>query len=356
MYLQGHPDSEFVQQLLSGLRHGFDTGVQELPKQSFECKNLRSAEADTDFVSSALLQEVAKGYMIGPFEVPLFPSYRVSPIGVAEGKYSGKKRLIVDLSAPHDHHEHSSINDLINKADYSLSYVTIDDAISLIKKLGPNACMCKTDISDAFKLIPIKPSLWHLYGVKWESKYYFSCRLVFGSRSSPQIFDRLSRALCWIATNKFNITHIIHLLDDFLTVDSPHDMPDRTMALLTMMFNTLCIPIATHKTFGPSTVLEFLGTILDSERLEARLPSNKLERLTSILREFCVRSSCTKQELLSVLGHLCYACRVVVPGRSFISYLIQLSTTVYGLFDRVYISTSCRADLHMWLHFLESWN
>ena len=31
-----------------------------------------------------------------------FPVYRVNPIGVAEGKYSNKKRLIVDLSAAHD--------------------------------------------------------------------------------------------------------------------------------------------------------------------------------------------------------------------------------------------------------------
>jgi hypothetical protein len=47
--------------------------------------------------------------------------YRVSPIGIVEGKYSGKKRLIVDLSSPHDSEEHSSINNLIDKEQCSLT-------------------------------------------------------------------------------------------------------------------------------------------------------------------------------------------------------------------------------------------
>jgi hypothetical protein len=49
---------------------------------------------------------VEKGYQKGAFEKPPFDMYRVSPIGIVEGKYSGKKRLIVDLSSPHDGEEH----------------------------------------------------------------------------------------------------------------------------------------------------------------------------------------------------------------------------------------------------------
>ena len=39
----------------------------------------------------------------------------------------------MDISAPHENEHHPSLNELI-KEDYSLSYVTIDNAISLIKK------------------------------------------------------------------------------------------------------------------------------------------------------------------------------------------------------------------------------
>lgn len=62
--------------------------------------------------------------------------YTVNPIGVAECKYSLKKRLIVTLSAPYYEDQHASLNSLIDKSEYFLSYVRIDHAIDLVKKLG----------------------------------------------------------------------------------------------------------------------------------------------------------------------------------------------------------------------------
>ena len=55
------------------------------------------------------------------------------------------------------------------------------------------------------------------------------------------------------------------------------------MALLLMLFKTLNIPVAPHKTVGPSTCLEYLGIILDSTALEACLPVNKVQRINIIL-------------------------------------------------------------------------
>jgi 3-dehydroquinate dehydratase len=52
---------------------------------------------------------------------------------------------------------HSSINDLINKEDYSLTYVKLDDAIKIVKSLGIKASLSKCDVSDAFKNISLNP-------------------------------------------------------------------------------------------------------------------------------------------------------------------------------------------------------
>ena len=128
---------------------------------------------------------------------------------------SKKKRLIVDLSAPYESSDVISMNDLIDKESNSLTYVTIDNAIKLIKTAGVGALMCKVDISDAFKLVPLKPETWNMFGIKWKGLYYFYQRLVFGYRSSPKIFDQLSIAICWIAKHKYKIENVIHLLDDF---------------------------------------------------------------------------------------------------------------------------------------------
>ena len=138
------------------------------------------------------------------------------------------------------------------------------------------------------------------------------------------------------------------------------------MALITLLFKKLQIPIAPNKTVGPTTCLEYLGIILDTEAMEARLPLVKVQRIQGILQEFSVKKSCTKRELLSLLGHLNFASRgvrpgrtfvsyliklsttVVRPGRTFVSYLIKLSTTVTELHHHVRITAEVRLDLDMW--------
>ncbi|CAG2204562.1 unnamed protein product [Mytilus edulis] len=138
-----------------------------------ECRNSLSARTQPDVVSELIEKEVFKGFLYGPFKDPPFQKYRVSPIGIAEGKYSGKKRLILDLSSPHNDDKHLSINDLIDKQDCSMSYVRIDDAIDVILKFGRNSWLCKFDISDAFKNCPIIPSQWPLFCIKWEKCIIF---------------------------------------------------------------------------------------------------------------------------------------------------------------------------------------
>ncbi|KAK6185677.1 hypothetical protein SNE40_007858 [Patella caerulea] len=113
--LEKHPDREFVSYLTNGLREGFNTGLNEVPKCSFECRNSLSAREQPDVVTALIEKEVNKGFLQGPFNSLPFAVYRVNAIGIAEGKYSKKKRLIVDLSSPHDNDDHTSIDNLINK-------------------------------------------------------------------------------------------------------------------------------------------------------------------------------------------------------------------------------------------------
>ncbi|XP_069134328.1 uncharacterized protein [Argopecten irradians] len=320
-----------------------------------ECKNLQSVIRDPVTVE-LINSEIQKGFLCGPFKKLPFEQYRVSPIGVAYGKYSGKPRLIVDLSSPHDNDSHPSVNDLINKEEYSLCYIRIDDAIAIIQKLGKDTTICKTDISDAFKLIPIHPSQWHLYCVQWNGLYYYYYKLAFGCRSSPKIFDTLSTAVCWIAINNYGISYILHLLDDFITFEEPGKDGHKNMTILFHIFESLRIPMALHKTCGPSTVVEYLGIVLDSHNMEARLPDDKLRRDTDILTSFQDRPSCTKRDLLQLLGHLNFASKVIIPGRSFVSHIIKLSTTVKALHHHVKLNHEFREDVNMWLIFLKHWN
>lgn len=344
-----------MEYLCSSLEHGFDTLVADHNLPTFECKNSLSARQNPSTVDELLQTELDKGYVKGPFPQPPFNSYRVSPLGIATHKYSGKKRLIFDLSSPHNKAD-PSVNDLINKEQCSLSYVKIDDAIQLIQQFGIGSLMCKTDMTDAFKQIPIRPNQWHLFCFKWKTNYYHYVRLPFGCRSSPKLFDTLSSAICWIAKNNYGIHNILHLLDDFLTIDTPEACGERTMALLCTIFHRLNLPLSAKKTVGPTSELEYLGIILDTINMQARLPLEKIDRITSCIRSILLRKSCTRKELEQLLGHLNFASRVILPGRSFVSYLYKLMSSVKEGYHYIHLNKECKADLYMWLEFLSSWN
>ena len=226
-----------------------------------------------------------------------------------------------------------------------MKYVKIDDAIHKSQEYGKGSILCKADLTDAFKQLPILPAQYYIFCFKFEGMYYYFTQLTFGCRSSPNFFDHLSQAICWIATDNYHIDCIFHLLDDFLTIDQPGVCGEIwTMALLKWMFKRLNIELSASKTQGPSEVLEYLGIILDSSRMETRLPVEKINRMESLISTLLTSKSCTKRQLLQILGHFNFACSVIHPGRSFLSFLIKLSTTVTHLHYHVKWNAECRSS------------
>ena len=342
--------------LCDSIIEGFDTGIHRPPEQTFKCKNLRSASENSDFVTQAIAEEVTNDFVIGPFDNVIWENSRISPIGVAKGKWSGKLRLILDLSSPHDNEKHPSINSLIEKDSFSLSYTTIDDAVSVITKLGVNSTMCKVDVASAFKILPIKPSQWRYYGFQWQNKIYYFQKLAFGCRSSPFLFTQLSKAISWIATHKYGIQHILYLLDDFLTIDPPGSDSKATMSMLCKLFSDLSIPLNTDKTMGPSRKMVYLGIELCSESMSIALPRDKLIRTRELLQHFINRPKCTKRELLQLLGHLVYGARVISPCRAFLNKLFTAANSVKKLWHRVHLSKDTKSDIRMWLKLMNQWS
>ena len=88
------------------------------------------------------------------------------------------------------------------------------------------------------------------------------------------------------------------------------------MALLTLLFGRLHIPLAQHKCIGPTVCLEYLGIILNSSKIEARLPRDKVQRISQFIEGMLGECHCTKLKLLQLLGHFNLA--------SWVVYLVDL--------------------------------
>ncbi len=179
--------------------------------------------------------------------------------------------------------------------------------------------------------MPIHPNFWHLVGICWDKKFYFAVRLTFGCKSSPKIFHMLSEALCWILQNNHAIPYLIHLLDDFLVI-SPSNFPAaKQLTVVQSAFSKLGVPLSPEKTEGPSTSLEFLGILLDSVKFQASLPKEKIDCIITVASNLLDSKHCSKRDLLSLLGHLNYAMRIIPQGRPFIFHLLTLTTSASGL-------------------------
>lgn len=69
-----------------------------------------------------------------------------------------------------------------------------------------------------------------------------------------------------------------------------------------LTFTNLGVPIAANKTEDPGTALEFMGIILDTVRMEARIPGEKVERIKAFLALYQTKKSCTLRSCKLLLG------------------------------------------------------
>lgn len=116
------------------------------------------------------------------------------------------------------------------------------------------------------------------------------------------------------------------------------------------------VPLSEEKTIGPTTKLEFLGIMLDSVSMKASLPEEKLVRIRDFLKSCLELSSLPKRQLLSLLGHLNFAMRIIPQGRSFVSRLLDLAKSVPNLNDEIILDEGCKSDICFWSALLDNWN
>lgn len=349
--LEGY-DKEKKEHLVNGFKNGFKIGYQG--SRCFRSSaNLKSASEQTDEVDKKINKEVEAGRVAGPFPSTPFKNLQISPIGIVPKKDSGAFRLIHHLSFP----EGNSINDHITDDMKTVSYASVDDAIQILLQVGKNAYMCKTDISNAFRIIPIHPDDFELLGIKWKGNFFYDRCLPFGCSSSCAIFENFSSALQWMAQNKCNIPHIVHLLDDFLIISPPNrDLGNKHLEIFLKLCSTLGVPIKEEKTEYAQTTMTFLGIELDSVAMEARLPPEKIKKIQDLLLIFKRKKKATLKELQSLIGLLNFACCVVLPGRTFLRRLIDLTRGVTKPFYHISLNKESRLDLEAWFQFITHFN
>ena len=143
----------------------------------------------------------------------------------------------------------------------------------------------------------------------------------------------------------------------YITVGPPGSSICQTN-IITMveLCKRLGVPLADEKLVDACTCLTFLGIEIDTRLGMLRLPAEKLSRFKFTVAQWVEKKTCTKRELLSLIGQLQHASAVVRPGRPFMRQIIDLSKSVSKLTHHIRTNCRARSDIMWWHIFLETWN
>ncbi len=222
--------------------------------------------------------------------------------------------------------------------------------------VGPGAFLAKIDIEHAYKLIPIHPADIPALGIRWFGDWLWDCTLPIGSRSGSAIFEAFSHAIQFLLEAR-GWGDMSHVLDDFLMVSPDKHISDNRLSRFLALCELLGIPVVWEKTESGTCII-FLGITLDTIKMEARLPQEKLDKCLRLITAYRQLQKISVKQLESLTGLLNFACKVIHPGRPFLRRLYNLMEGFRRRlpFYKLCLTAGAKEDLRMLDIFLRQFN
>ena len=164
-----------------------------------------------------------------------------------------------------------------------VQYHHIDEVIDVGLAIGPDLWACRIDALFAFRNHPMAYSELKYLAFTLNGKIYINSSLPFGTASSCAIFEKVACALQWIVSNETGCYWLSHFLDDCPLLQENKPKLQNFMEEFYQIFEEIGMPIAKHKTLGPTQILEYLGLILNFVLQTIQIPDKKREKCVSLI-------------------------------------------------------------------------
>ena len=125
---------------------------------------------------------------------------------------------------------------------------------------------------------------------------------------------------------------------------------------LKSILHELGLPIAESKIQQPSTCATWLGIIFDTEKMEMRIPSDKLNEIIDLLRQWKLKQSCSYHQLQMILGKLHYISQCCRPARLFVGRMLSTLRDHFHTRGIIPLHDEFRKDIAWFLDFLPAYN
>ena len=283
--------------------------IVEREIDSYECENYLSITepGNKEKMDKILDRELAEGMVSCVDRKP----HCIHALG-AVPKATGGIRPITDCSRPPGKSVNSHCDSLLNE----FSFKSVDDVVEF---MNGSDFMTVIDIKAAYRSVPILESHRKYQGFSWEymgAKRWFedNC-LCFGLKLGPMYFNYLSMFIFDVLTERG--LKVVNYLDDFIAVSDSLELNVKARDEVVGLLRYLGFHVAFDKLTYPSTCVTYLGIEIDSEKMELRLPKEKLNRLREILSKTLSSKMISKKSLES-LGGLLSHCSFVKGSTPYI--------------------------------------
>ena len=220
-YDRKKPDN--FQFLVNGFKNRFSleyAGDRSMLKQ--RAPNLKFTVGDKFELWSKVMKEVCLKRYAGPYEDIPYENYIQSPIGLVPKDGGKATRLIFHLSYPRG--GDTSVNARIPCSRCTVRYPDFKEAVKLCQSAGISANAAKSDMSSAFRNLPMSIFDFCLlimmvkHPITNKTYFFVDKCLPFGSSISCAIFQNFSDAISFVVTYKSGGKLNVNYLDDFLFV------------------------------------------------------------------------------------------------------------------------------------------
>ena len=198
-------------------------------------------------------------------------------------------------------------------------------------------------VSDSYKANhPVSNETW----------YFVDKCLPFGSSISCTIFQAISDAIAYIIAWKAEKPNV-NYLDDYLFIAAFKIECDKQLRLFLQVCDNINIPVALEKTFWGTTLLTFLGLLLDTENQIVCLLVDKVLKALDLVDSFINKRNrrATLLQFHKLCGSLNFLCKCIVPGRTFLRRLYP-KVGKLKQHHHIRITQENRLDLITWRYFL----
>jgi hypothetical protein len=383
--LQSYPNKLTRDFLEAGLREGFKAhflGDRSIHRDSPNMPSVRNCEEGAKAVRKKAVEEVGKGWMMGPFPAYMFPNKWCphQPRNTAMGaREKNKWDVFCKLMRPVNNASYGgrwSLNKLTLNPNISMLWTRANWILDMVAWGGKGTAIIAADIMSAYRNLPLHLKDMHLFVRKLTTKefgteFFLDMKAPFGWINSYWIWESLASVISF-ALRKRGVPFLVRYVDNWYIIvpglrGNSHLRDEaeitRQSNIFYQLMEELDMPVHEQQVSKPEATV--LGIIVNPSTASAKLKPERMVLIRALLTEWGDYSTVSVKKLEQITGLFYYVAGLFTLGKPDLVHFFKLRTKGQKTAERlkrsasevsVTLSKQVKASLQFWKTFFFAWD